>query len=118
MTVTHRDAHPRSSNDPVVDWLLDTDPSIRWQVMRDLTGTPAEIVGDLAPRRGEGQRRRAAHADAAGPRRAARRDREQRAPLPRTVRDVAPESPHCDRSVSIAVGAGVAARAKWLYSFH
>src|SRR5256886_4506329 len=33
MTLTHSD-----------DWLLDTDPSIRWQVMRDLTDTPAEIV--------------------------------------------------------------------------
>ena len=29
---------------PVIDWLLDTDPSIRWQVMRDLIDTPAEIV--------------------------------------------------------------------------
>ena len=28
----------------VIDWLLDADPSIRWQVMRDLTDTPAEIV--------------------------------------------------------------------------
>ena len=44
MTLTHSDAHPRSSNDPVTDWLLDADPSIRWQVMRDLTDTPAEIV--------------------------------------------------------------------------
>ena len=44
MTLTHSDAHPRSSTDPVIDWLLDTDPSIRWQVMRDLTDTPAEIV--------------------------------------------------------------------------
>jgi hypothetical protein len=26
----------------VVEWLLDSDPSIRWQVMRDLTGAPAE----------------------------------------------------------------------------
>jgi hypothetical protein len=34
----------RPLNDPVVEWLLDSDPSIRWQVMRDLTGTPAEIV--------------------------------------------------------------------------
>jgi hypothetical protein len=25
-------------------WLLDSDPSIRWQVMRDLTGAPAEEV--------------------------------------------------------------------------
>jgi len=33
-----------SSSDPVIDWLLDTDPSIRWQVMRDLTDTPAAIV--------------------------------------------------------------------------
>ncbi|HEX7777960.1 MAG TPA: hypothetical protein VF424_01910 [Vicinamibacterales bacterium] len=32
------------ANDPVIDWLLDADPSIRWQVMRDLTDTPAEAV--------------------------------------------------------------------------
>ena len=25
---------------PVIDWLLDSDPSIRWQVMRDLTDAP------------------------------------------------------------------------------
>src|SRR5512144_1370540 len=29
---------------PVNQWLLDSDPSIRWQVMRDLTGAPAEEV--------------------------------------------------------------------------
>ena len=28
----------------VVDWLLDSDPSIRWQVMKDLTDAPAEEV--------------------------------------------------------------------------
>ena len=28
----------------VVEWLLDSDPSIRWQVMRDLTGEPDEVV--------------------------------------------------------------------------
>jgi hypothetical protein len=28
----------------VIDWLLDADPSIRWQVMRDLTHEPAEVV--------------------------------------------------------------------------
>jgi hypothetical protein len=44
MTLTHSDPHPRSSNDNVIDWLFDADPSIRWQVMRDLTDTPAEIV--------------------------------------------------------------------------
>ena len=28
----------------VEDWLLDSDPSIRWQVMRDLTDEPPEAV--------------------------------------------------------------------------
>jgi hypothetical protein len=28
----------------VKDWLLDSDPAIRWQVMRDLTDEPAEVV--------------------------------------------------------------------------
>ncbi len=28
----------------VIDWLLDSDPSIRWQVLRDLTGAPAKEV--------------------------------------------------------------------------
>jgi hypothetical protein len=28
----------------VIDWLLDSDPAIRWQVMRDLTDAPAEEV--------------------------------------------------------------------------
>jgi hypothetical protein len=28
----------------MVDWLLDSDPSIRWQVMRDLTHEPDEVV--------------------------------------------------------------------------
>src|SRR6516165_1335867 len=28
----------------VIDWLLDSDPSIRWQVMRDLTDVPVEEV--------------------------------------------------------------------------
>lgn len=28
----------------VLEWLLDSDPAIRWQVMRDLTETPAEAV--------------------------------------------------------------------------
>ena len=29
---------------PLIRWLLDSDPSIRWQVMRDLIGSPAEEV--------------------------------------------------------------------------
>lgn len=36
----------------VVQWLLESDPSIRWQVMRDLTGEPDEVV--------EGERSRVA----------------------------------------------------------
>src|SRR5512138_566648 len=28
----------------VIDWLLDGDPAIRWQVLRDLTDAPAEQV--------------------------------------------------------------------------
>src|SRR5262249_38718598 len=32
---------PKSS---VINWLLDSDPSIRWQAMRDLTGAPAAGV--------------------------------------------------------------------------
>ena len=27
-----------------IDWLLDADPAIRWQVMRDLTDTPDEVI--------------------------------------------------------------------------
>src|SRR5829696_8869930 len=36
--------HHRFSNGRVLDWLLDADPSIRWQVMRDLTDMPADVV--------------------------------------------------------------------------
>src|SRR5215203_3749646 len=28
----------------VLDWMLDSDPSIRWQVLRDLADAPAEVV--------------------------------------------------------------------------
>jgi hypothetical protein len=28
----------------VIDWLLDSDPSIRWQVMRDLTHEPSDVI--------------------------------------------------------------------------
>ncbi len=39
-------AEGRSSNpdSPVIRWLLDSDPSIRWQVMRDLTDASADDV--------------------------------------------------------------------------
>jgi hypothetical protein len=39
------DASVRSSNDPIVGWLLDADPSIRWQVMHDLTDAPLGVIG-------------------------------------------------------------------------
>src|ERR1700704_3540712 len=41
---------PRTTGEPprtpmnVIDWLLDSDPAIRWQVMRDLTHEPADVV--------------------------------------------------------------------------
>ncbi|MCX6956479.1 MAG: hypothetical protein NTV51_30470 [Verrucomicrobia bacterium] len=44
MTLPPSDAYPRSSTDPVIGWLLDSDPAICWQVMRDLTGASPEIV--------------------------------------------------------------------------
>jgi hypothetical protein len=43
MTSPHVDAHAPSST---ASWLLDSDPSIRWQVLRDLTDAPAAIVAD------------------------------------------------------------------------
>ena len=33
-----------SPDQEVLDWLLDSDPAIRWQVLRDLVGVPAEQV--------------------------------------------------------------------------
>ena len=34
-------------NSPVLLWLLDSDPSIRWQTLRDLTGaTPGEVAAE------------------------------------------------------------------------
>lgn len=36
--------------DSVVPWLLDSDPSIRWQVMSDLMGAPADEVADKRAR--------------------------------------------------------------------
>ena len=34
----------------VVEWLLESDPSIRWQVMRDLTDEPEDVVAAERPR--------------------------------------------------------------------
>jgi hypothetical protein len=39
----------------VIDWLLDADPAIRWQVMRDLTDASAdEVAAERARVAGEG----------------------------------------------------------------
>ena len=44
MTFKQTDACPEPSDDPVIDWLLDSDPSLRWQVMRELTDSPLGVV--------------------------------------------------------------------------
>ena len=36
--------NPALVDEPTLDWLLDADPAIRWQVLRDLTDAPAEAV--------------------------------------------------------------------------
>src|SRR5215467_12575792 len=55
MRLTHHDVVPRSANDQVIDWLLDSDPSIRWQVMRDLTHAPqADVDAERARVASEG----------------------------------------------------------------
>jgi hypothetical protein len=38
------DREEATVNDELRDWLLDSDPAIRWQVMRDLTDAPADEV--------------------------------------------------------------------------
>ena len=35
---------PPKAENSVIQWLLESDPSIRWQVMRDLSGAPAEQI--------------------------------------------------------------------------
>src|SRR5215471_18631955 len=35
---------PSAAHDVVIDWLLDGDPSVRWQTLRDLVGKPARAV--------------------------------------------------------------------------
>src|SRR6478609_8812005 len=37
-------APPMSVDNPVVAWLLEGDPAIRWQVLRDLLGAPDDEV--------------------------------------------------------------------------
>jgi len=41
--------HIPKPKSPVIQWLLDSDPSIRWQVLRDLTGaSEAEVAAERA----------------------------------------------------------------------
>ncbi len=53
---THPTQQPSSKQDTaVIEWLLDSDPAIRWQVMQDLTGAPAqEVEAERARVAGEG----------------------------------------------------------------
>ena len=44
MTTTHSETPRSFATDAVTEWLLDADPSIRWQVMRDLTDMPTHVV--------------------------------------------------------------------------
>lgn len=44
MTPTTSEKQALGLKSSVIKWLLDSDPSIRWQVMRDLTHEPAEVV--------------------------------------------------------------------------
>lgn len=44
MTLTRSDTETGRVRTSVIDWLLDSDASIRWQVLHDLTDSPAEVV--------------------------------------------------------------------------
>jgi hypothetical protein len=36
--------HAHNPEEPLMQWLLDSDPAIRWQVLRDLTDEPDHLV--------------------------------------------------------------------------
>ena len=44
MTLSYNERRPPLVTDPVIEWLLDSDPAIRWQVMRDLAAASADAV--------------------------------------------------------------------------
>jgi len=49
MTTNPDKRHIPKPPSSVIDWLLDSDPSIRWQALRDLTDAPdAEVVAERA----------------------------------------------------------------------
>jgi len=46
---TEANATTKDSSTAAVDWLLDSDPAIRWQALRDLTGaSPGEVAAERA----------------------------------------------------------------------
>ncbi len=44
MAINSSQPHNLQPDSPVIQWLLDGDPAIRWQVLRDLTGAPAAVI--------------------------------------------------------------------------
>lgn len=57
--MTTRASPEAGPTDPILRWLLDSDPSLRWQVERDLVGAPAqewEATRALVPTQGFGAR--------------------------------------------------------------
>jgi hypothetical protein len=64
--------HPPQGQAPkpeksLIEWLLDSDPSIRWQVMQDLIGAPAdEVAAERARVASEDARLRVLHWYSAG----------------------------------------------------
>jgi len=44
MAINPPNQEPPQPDEAVIEWLLDSDPSIRWQVLQDLIGAPAEQV--------------------------------------------------------------------------
>jgi hypothetical protein len=91
---------------PVIRWLLDSDPAIRWQVLRDLTGAPARRSRPSAPGRQRGLGRAAAR-PAGGRRDVGRRGVEPRLGLhharPVLLRDLGldPASEEAQRAVGL-----------------
>jgi hypothetical protein len=49
---------PLQPNEPVMRWLLDSDPSIRWQTLQDWAGAaPAEVTAERARVAAQGRER-------------------------------------------------------------
>jgi hypothetical protein len=44
--MTHPDRPRTTADTQTIDWLLDSDPAIRWQVMRDLLDEPPDLIAN------------------------------------------------------------------------